>query len=81
MAQTVRIDPVSHASLLEIARAKHLPISEVLAQAVKAYRTAQMFLAADASYAALQADPDAWAEEVAERAQWDAAIADGLEHQ
>jgi hypothetical protein len=32
-----------------------------------------------ADFAALRADPKAWAEELAERAVWDLAIADGLE--
>jgi hypothetical protein len=32
----------------------------------------------EAAYAALRADPDAWAEELAERALWDTTLMDGL---
>jgi predicted transcriptional regulator len=78
MAETVRIDPTSHALLAEMARAKHIPISEVLAQAVSAYRREQMFQALDAGYAELHANEAAWAEELTERAHWDGALADGL---
>jgi hypothetical protein len=33
------------------------------------------------AYAALKSDPDAWQAELAERAEWDAALADGLERE
>ncbi len=33
----------------------------------------------DADFAALRADPDAWAEEMHERSLWDNTLADGLE--
>ena len=79
MAETVRIDPASHAALAEIARAKHIPLTEALARVIKAYQREMRMAALDADYAALQADPKAWAEEQAERALWDRANADGLE--
>src|SRR5262249_11872291 len=43
MAETVRIDPAAHATLTEIARAKHIPLTEALSRAVEAYRR-QVFL-------------------------------------
>jgi len=78
MAETVRIDPASHAALAEIARAKHLPLTEALALAVESYRREMLILAMDADYAALREAPAAWAEEQAERAAWDTTSADGL---
>lgn len=78
MAQTVRIDLTAHAALTEIARAKHLTLTEALARAVEAYRREMMIEAMDVDYAALRADPDAWAEEQADRAAWDTTNADGL---
>jgi hypothetical protein len=79
MAETVRIDPNAHATLAEIARAKHIPLTEALSRAVEAYRR-QVFLEAVASgFEALRDDPEAWAEEQAERAPWEATSADGLE--
>ncbi|MBI4956650.1 MAG: toxin-antitoxin system protein [Myxococcales bacterium] len=79
MAETVRIDPISHAVLTEIARAKHVPLTTVLARAVEAYRRELMIQALDADYAELRGDTAAWAEERAERALWDATTADGRE--
>jgi hypothetical protein len=78
MAETVRIDPSAHATLTEIARAKHIPLTEALSRAVEAYRR-EVFLEAVASgFEALRNDPGAWAEEQAERAPWEATSADGL---
>jgi hypothetical protein len=81
MAETIRIDPVSHAFLAEIARAKHIPLTEALARAVAGYRLEVDIQAMDAAYAALQEDPVAWAEELAERAMWDNTNLDGLENE
>jgi hypothetical protein len=39
----------------------------------------RMFEAADASWAALRADPAAWAEWRVERALWETTLADGLQ--
>jgi hypothetical protein len=79
MAETVRIDPTSHAALAEIARAKNIALSEALARAVAAYRREVFLEQMSAGFAALRADPKAWAQEQAERALWDDASADGLE--
>jgi hypothetical protein len=78
MAETVRIDPASHAALTEIARAKHIPLTEALSRAVESYRREMLIQAMDADYAALREDPAAWAEEQAERAAWETTSADGL---
>lgn len=50
----------------------------VLARAVEAYRRRLFLEAANAEYASLRADPEAWAEELTERKVWDATLADGL---
>jgi hypothetical protein len=41
-------------------------------------RRQRFFEELNAAFATLQADPEAWAEELAERAMWDATLADGL---
>lgn len=38
----------------------------------------QLIIETNAGFAELRADPEAWAEELAERAVWDGAIGDGL---
>lgn len=79
MAETIRIDPKSHAALADIARAKHIPLSEALARAVEAYRRELLIQAMDADYAALRADSKDWAQEQTERAAWETTNADGLQ--
>jgi len=78
MAETVRIDPAAHAALTEIAKAKHIPMTEALTRAVELYRREVFFEELNAGFAALQADESAWAEELAERAPWETTSADGL---
>ncbi len=78
MAEAVRIDAASHAALAEIARAKHIPLTEALARAVESYRREMLIQAMDADYASLREDPAAWAEEHAERRAWETTSADGL---
>ncbi|GAC1581652.1 MAG: hypothetical protein NVS3B20_26780 [Polyangiales bacterium] len=81
MAETVRIDPGSHASLAAIARAKHITLAEALARAVESYRREVFLEAMSAGYASLRADPKAWAAEEAERAAWETTSSDGLENE
>jgi hypothetical protein len=79
MAQTVRIDPDSHAALAEIARAKSIPLTEALAHAVEAYRRASFLEEYAADVAAFRvSDPQGFAEDEAEAALWDATNTDGL---
>lgn len=79
MAETVRIEPATHAALAEIARAKHLSLTEALSRVVEAYRREMLIQALDEDYAALRADPEAWREELQERELWDPTNLDGLE--
>jgi hypothetical protein len=81
MSATVRIEATAHAALSAIARAKHVSLSEALSFAVEALRRQVFLESLNAGYAELREDSDAWAAEEAERAIWDRAIADGLEHE
>jgi len=78
MAETVRIDPAAHAALTEIARAKHLSLTEALSRAVEAYRRDEFFAGLASDFIALQADAAEWAQEKAEREVWDVTNTDGL---
>jgi hypothetical protein len=76
MAESVRIDPSSHAVLAEIARAKHIPLTEALSRAIELYRR-QVFLDGVASdFSALTAEE--LNEDKADREAWDATNGDGL---
>jgi len=48
----------------------------VLDEAIDHYQQEQLLDEANAAYAQLKSDPKAWSEELAERAQWDGALAD-----
>jgi predicted transcriptional regulator len=76
---TVRIKEETRTVLRELARQTNQPMQEVLARAVEAYRRQQMLAETNAAYAALRADPELWRAEQAERAAWEATLADGLE--
>ena len=52
---------------------------QVLARALDLYQRHRFWQDVNEAYARLRADPKAWAEELAERALWDTALADGLE--
>jgi predicted transcriptional regulator len=78
-APTVRISEKSHRVLKELAEQTGQTMMEVLDKALDAYRR-QVFLdAVIAGYAALRADPEAWAEHLAERKLWEATLMDGLD--
>lgn len=78
MAETVRIDPASHAALLRIAKKSGIPLGEALARAVRRYDFELKVAEMSADYASLRADPKAWAEEERERALRDNTNLDGL---
>jgi hypothetical protein len=79
MAQTVRIDEATHALLRELADADKLSLNEELALAVQARRKERFFAELHAGY--VQMTEAEQAEEAAEKALWDNAIADGLENE
>lgn len=76
MAETVRIAPEAHATLVEISQEMHLPLTEVLTKAVRAYKRELFLRGVAADFAALT--PEELAEEHADVAAWDATLADGL---
>lgn len=77
--QTLQIEAETHAKLQELATQAGLPVPVVLEEAIEAYRRQRFLLAANAAYARLRDDPVAWAQEQAERGEWDATLADGLQ--
>jgi predicted transcriptional regulator len=77
--QTVRIHADTHAKLRELAQQSGESMTDVLGRAVTSYHRRVFLELLNRDFAALRADAKAWKEEVAERAQWDATLADGLE--
>ena len=78
-APTVRISKTSHRVLKTLSRQTGRTMTEVLDQALEAYRRKLFFEQMDAGYAELRADPKAWAEHEAERELWDVTLMDGLD--
>jgi hypothetical protein len=76
---TVRISEASHQLLKELAEQTGQTTMDVLDKALDAYRRKLFFEQMNAGYAELRADPEAWAEHLAERNQWDATLMDGLD--
>jgi hypothetical protein len=76
---TVRIRRETRETLRELERETGYRTTELLARAVEQYRRSVILSLTNTAYAALRADPDRWADLEAERAEWDATLADGLE--
>jgi hypothetical protein len=76
---TVPISEAAHQILKDLAEQTGHTMAEVLDKALDAYRRKLFFDRLNAGYAELRADPEAWAEHLAERQQWDATLMDGLD--
>ncbi len=76
---SIPISEASHRILRELAERTGRTVTEVLEQAIDAYRRQLFFEQLNAGYAELRADPEAWAEMEAERKVWDATLTDGLD--
>ncbi len=80
MAETpVVISEAARAKLQELAAWAGISVNEALERAVSEQYDRKFWDAVNAGYAALRADPSAWAEIEAERKQWDNTLMDGLE--
>ena len=76
---SIRIDEQALAVLRELARRQRQSIQTVLKQAIDSYRREKFIEEANAAFAALRSNPEAWNEEQQERQIWDHTTADGLE--
>jgi predicted transcriptional regulator len=78
-APTIHISEAAQQVLQELAERTGQSTSEVLDKALEEYRRKLFFEQMNAGYAELRADPQAWADHLAERKQWDATLTDGLD--
>ena len=65
--------------LKEVADFESEPIQAIIDIAIEACRRQWFLEQANRAFAILRASPEAWNEEIKERAQWDATLLDGLE--
>ena len=74
----IRISPYSKATLRELAKREGTPMQAVLDKAIEQYRRDTFFRDLNESYVRLQAAPEAWKQELAERQEWESTLMDGL---
>lgn len=74
---TVRISGITHKMLKELSNKMGRPMQLVLDNAVEEYRRKCFFDELDKGFAALQADPKAWEEELKERKLFEGTLIDG----
>ena len=79
MAVTMRVAEETHKALKEMAGDRGIAITELLKQIVHKARKEEIIRQGNEDYARLREDPVAWAEVLAERAEWDCTLLDGLE--
>ncbi|MCD6359992.1 MAG: ribbon-helix-helix domain-containing protein [Armatimonadetes bacterium] len=79
MATTVRVSNEAHEALKEMSRQRGVSMTQLVDEAVKRMLREDLLRRGNEAYARLRRDPEAWAEELAERRLWDTALMDGLE--
>ncbi|MBL8194756.1 MAG: toxin-antitoxin system protein [Blastocatellia bacterium] len=75
---TVRISERSQKLLKEFANEDKKSMSELLDNLLEQERRKRFFDELDAAYIELRSDATKWAEELAERQEWDCTLIDGL---
>jgi hypothetical protein len=76
---TVRVSDKSWETLRALVEESGEPIEAILDTAIEEYRRKRFMEAVNEQYAALRADPEAWADWQKELALWDCALIDGLD--
>jgi hypothetical protein len=76
---TIVVSEATLARLQELADWAGTTVAEALDRAVQDQHDRKFWAAVNAGYAALRADPVAWAEVEAERRVWEGTLLDGLE--
>jgi hypothetical protein len=79
MPSTVRVSEETHIALRELSERRGQSMTEVVAEAVERLRHEDLLRRTNEAYAAIREDPAAWDEVMRERAEWDCALADGLD--
>ncbi len=76
---TIRVSLAAKSILRDLAKKEGKSMQAVLDRAVVRYQREAFLDEANAAFAKLKADPEAWNEELAERELWNRALADGLD--
>jgi hypothetical protein len=76
---TIRISRSTHEILRDLAAEANTTMTALVDEAIQEYRRKKFWEGYHAAYAALRADPVAWAELQHESDAWDSTLTDGLE--
>ncbi len=76
---TIRVTQETQKIVRDLSETYGISMQEVVARAIEKYRREKILAEANAGYAALRADPEAWREWREELAEWDVTLLDGLE--
>ena len=76
---TVRLGSETRELLRRLSATTGDPMSTIIERAVECYRRQYMLEETNTAFAAMRSDLKAWAQEAAEREDWDATLSDGLD--
>ena len=76
---SIRVSDISHQTLRMLSEHKKQSMQAVVDNAIETLRRQMMLEEANAAFQALKADPQAWQEELAERALWEQTLMDGVD--
>lgn len=79
MATMVRVSTETREAIRVLSAETGDSMHGVIHKAIEAYRRQLLLDRANERFAALRKDPQAWREELEERAAWDVTLSDGLE--
>lgn len=80
VTQVVRVNERTREVIRDLAQQVGESMQVVIDEAIEDYRRKIFFEKANTAYAALRQDPEAWDAMIAERNEWDATLADGLDN-
>lgn len=75
----VRLSEDAYRTVRRLAQEESKSLQALLDDAIREYDRLQFFAKANAAYKALRRDPEAWKEELEERAAWDVTLVDDLD--
>jgi len=76
---TIRVSRSTHGTLRKLAEKSGETMTDIVDQAVREYERSRFWADYQSAYAALSAEPSAWADLQGEIESWDSTSADGLE--
>jgi predicted transcriptional regulator len=79
MSKMIRMDEQAYAKLSELAKKMKMTKQKLLANAIEKLAREKFMEEVNKSYRKMRSNKKAWAEELKERALWDATLMDGLE--